>query len=105
MNRHAGGVTVGSDHDPAPCAVASIRRWWTDRGRTPYPGAKSLTIVADGGGSHGYRVRLGKAALHRLATDRDLTIPARHLPPGTSQGNQIEHRLFRVLRRAWRTAR
>ena len=61
LSRNAGWVTVGSDHDTAPFAVASIRRWWTDRGRTQYPGAQTLTIVADGGGSNRYRVRLWKA--------------------------------------------
>ena len=102
LSRNAGWVTVGSDHDTAQFAVASIRRWWTDRGRTQYPGAKTLTIVADGGGSHGYRVRLWKAELQRLATDLDLTIQVSHLPPGTSKWNKIEHRLFSVLSRAWR---
>ena len=102
LRRHAGGVTVGRDHDTAPYAVASIRRWWGDRGRTPYPGAKRLTIVADGGGSNGYRVRRWKAERQRSATDLDLTIQVSHRPPGTSQGNKIEHRLFSVLSRAWR---
>ena len=46
-----------------------------------------------------------RAALQRLATDLDLTIQVSHLPPGTSQGNKIEHRLFSVLSRAWRAAR
>ena len=66
--RHTGGVPVGSDHDTAPLAVASIRRWGTDRGWTQYPGARTLTIVADGGGSNGYRVRRGQAERQRLAT-------------------------------------
>ena len=61
LSRNAGGVTVGSDPDTAPFAVASLRRWGTDRGKTQYPGAQTLTIVADGGGSNGYRVRLRKA--------------------------------------------
>ena len=89
LSRNAGGVTVGSDHDTAQFAVASLRRWWTDRGRTQYPGATTLTIVADGGGSNGYRVRLWKAELQRLATDLDLTIQVSHLPPGTSKWNKI----------------
>ncbi len=37
-----------------------------------------------------------------MATDRDLTIQVSHLPPGTSQGNKIEHRLFRMIGRSWR---
>ena len=64
-----------------------------------------MTIVADGGGRNGYRVRLWKAELQRLATDLDLTIQVSHLPPGTSKWNKIEHRLFSVLSRAWRAGR
>ena len=104
LSRNAGGVTVGSDHDTAPCAVASLRRWWTDRGKTPYPGAQTSTIVADGGGSNGYRVRWWKAE-HSAGRRTWPSIPVSHLPPGTSQGNKIEHRLFSALTRAWRAAR
>ncbi len=88
LSRNAGWVTVGSDHDTAQFAVASIRRWWTDRGRTQYPGATTLTIVADGGGSNGYRVRLWKAELQRLATDLNLTIQVSHLPPAPARGTR-----------------
>ena len=102
LTRNAGWVTVGSDHDTAQFAVATIRRWWQDRGRAPYPHATTLSIVADGGGSNGYRVRLWKAELQRLATDTGLAIHVSHLPPGTSQWNKIEHRLFSVIGRSWR---
>ncbi|NMG56886.1 ISAzo13-like element ISAzo13 family transposase, partial [Aromatoleum aromaticum] len=46
-----GWVSVGTDHDTAAFAVESIRRWWFAMGQALYPGARELTITADGGGS------------------------------------------------------
>src|SRR4051812_10822422 len=45
---NAGWVGVGQDHDTAAFAGQTIRRWWQEIGRPRYPGAKSLTITADG---------------------------------------------------------
>ena len=53
-----GWVSVGIDHDTAAFAVNAIRSWWTNMGQDRYPGAHTLTITADGGGSNGSRVRL-----------------------------------------------
>ena len=102
ITRNEGWVTVGSDHDTAQFAVATIRRWWQERGQRQYPDARELVVVADGGGSNGYRVRLWKAELQRFATATGLTLHLHHLPPGTSKWNTIEHRLFSVIGRAWR---
>src|SRR3954454_11306764 len=51
---NAGWVGVGQDHDTSAFAGQTIRRWWQEIGRPRYPGAKSLTITADGGGSTAY---------------------------------------------------
>ena len=85
-----------------PSAGRTIRRWWQEIGRPRYPGAKSLTITADGGGSNGVRVRLWKRELQRLADESGLAITVHHLPPGTSKGNAIEHRLFAFISQNWR---
>jgi transposase len=102
LARNEGWVTVGSDHDTAQFAVATLRRWWQERGCHQYPEARELYIVADGGGSNGSRVRLWKTELQRFATDTGLTIQVSHFPPGTSKWNAIEHRLFSVISRTWR---
>jgi hypothetical protein len=34
---NTGWVSVGTDHDTAAFAVASIRRWWQARGQHDYP--------------------------------------------------------------------
>jgi hypothetical protein len=97
-----GWVSVGTDHDTSAFAVQTIRRWWFSMGRPRYPKAKELTITADGGGSNGYRVRLWKLELGRLATETGLRIRVCHFPPGTSKWNKIEHRLFSFITMNWR---
>jgi hypothetical protein len=66
-------------------------------GRETYPGARQLLITADRGGSHGSHVRLWKRELQELADETRLEISVCHFPPGTSQWNKIEHRLFSFL--------
>ena len=97
-----GWVSVGTDHDTPEFAVATIRRWWQLMGRHAYPEAKSLLITADAGGSNGYRVRLWKSELQRLANETKLEINVCHFPPGTSKWNKIEHRMFCHITQNWR---
>ena len=95
-------VSVGTDHDTAAFAVESIRRWWQTMGQPLYPAAKQLLITADGGGSNGYRVRLWKLELQKLADETGLEMAVCHFPPGTSKWNKIEHRLFSAISQNWR---
>jgi hypothetical protein len=95
-------VSVGTDHGTAAFAVATLRRWWEQVGRAAYPRADRLLITADAGGSNGYRVRLWKTELAKLAADTGLTVTVCHLPPDTSKWNKIEHRLFSHISINWR---
>lgn len=95
-------VSVGTDHDTASFAVATVRRWWYAMGKERYPDAKELTITADGGGSNGSRVRLWKLELQKLADELVIPIRVSHFPPGTSKWNKIEHRLFSYISMNWR---
>ena len=97
-----GWVNVGISHDTAQFAVASIRGWWRKLGQQRYPAADQLLITADAGGSNGYRTRLWKVELQKLADELDLTISVCHFPPGTSKWNKIEHRLFSFISKNWR---
>ena len=99
---NAGWVSVGIDHDTAEFAVQTIRNWWRNVGSKRYPGARHLTITADGGGSNGSRVRLWKRELQKLANELGIDIKVHHLPPGTSKWNKIEHRLFSFITMNWR---
>nr|QNO44264.1 hypothetical protein FLBAJJLG_00004 [Methanosarcinales archaeon ANME-2c ERB4]QNO44511.1 hypothetical protein DEBIBGEE_00004 [Methanosarcinales archaeon ANME-2c ERB4] len=95
-------VSVGTDHDTGTFAVETIRRWWYMMGKNNYPEAKKLLITADGGGSNGYRIRLWKVELQKLADETGLMISVCHFPPGTSKWNKIEHRLFAFITQNWR---
>jgi len=97
-----GWVNVGISHDTSQFAVASIRGWWRKLGRERYPAANQLLITADAGGSNGYRTRLWKVELQKLADELQLTIGVCHFPPGTSKWNKIEHRLFSFISKNWR---
>ncbi len=102
LKRNRGFVNVGTDHDTATFAVASIRAWWRAQGRHAYPKAKRLLITADAGGSNGSRLRLWKWEIQRLADELRLTISVCHFPPGTSKWNKVEHRLFSFISSNWR---
>jgi len=102
ITNNLGWVSVGTDHDTASFAVHAIRRWWKTMGRKRHPDATKLMISADGGGSNGYRVRLWKVELQKLANELKLPITVCHLPPGASKWNKIEHRLFSFISINWR---
>jgi len=102
IGANAGWVNVGTDHDTAAFAVETIRRWWDKLGSVAYPHARRLLVTADGGGSNGYRTRLWKTELAKLADETGLQITVCHLPPGTSKWNKIEHRLFSHISMNWR---
>jgi len=97
-----GWVSVGITHDTAEFAVESIRRWWREMGQLLYPAARRLLITADCGGSNGYRVRLWRFELQKLADDLGMVIQVCHFPPGTSKWNKIEHRMFCHITQNWR---
>ena len=102
LGRNTGFVNVGTDHDTGAFAVASIRGWWRAEGLRLYPGARRLLITADGGGSNGWRLRLWKWELQRLADQTGLALRVCHFPPGTSKWNKVEHRLFSFISSNWR---
>ena len=102
IDRNRGFVNVGTDHDTAAFAVASVRGWWRHEGRHLYPTANEVLITADGGGSNGSRLRLWKLELQMLADETGVTISVCHFPPGTSKWNAIEHLMFCHITRNWR---
>jgi len=102
VTHNLGWVNVGIDHNTATFAVESIRRWWQLMGQPLFPDARQLLITADAGGSNGYRLRLWKVELQKLADETGLQIAVCHLPPGTSKWNKVEHRLFSYISQNWR---
>lgn len=102
VGANEGWMSVGDDHDTAAFAVNTIRRWWQTMGAERYPKAKRLMVTADAGGSNGYRNKLWKVELAKLAAEIGLDISVCHYPPGTSKWNKIEHRLFSFVTNNWR---
>jgi hypothetical protein len=99
---NSGWVSVGISADTSESAVETIRRWWNSMGHDRYPQASELFITADCGGSNGYRTRLWKLELQRLADELGIPITVCHFLPGTSKWNKIEHRLFSFITFNWR---
>lgn len=100
--RNEGWVSVGGNHDTAQFAVSSIRNWWLQMGQKVYPHAQELLITADAGGSNGYRIKLWKRELQKLADETGLRLAICHFPPGTSKWNKVEHRMFCHITANWR---
>jgi len=102
LTANQGWVSVGIDHDTAEFAVETIRRWWKEMGSALYEKANRLLITADCGGSNGYRVKLWRVELQKLADELGVTIQVCHFLPGTSKWNKIEHRMFCHITQNWR---
>jgi len=100
--RNEGFVNLGTSRDTAEFAIASIRAWWQMIGSANYPDADKLLILADCGGSNGYRTRLWKHQLQVAFADRfNLCIKVCHYPPGASKWNPIEHLMFSFISNNW----
>lgn len=102
LGKNEAWVSVGISHDTAEFSVHTIRTWWYKMGKKLYPDAPSLWIIADCGGSNGYRLRLWKYELQKLTDELGFPIHVSHLPPGTSKWNKIEHQLFSFISKNWR---
>jgi hypothetical protein len=99
--RNAGYVRIGTSHETAAFAAATIRRWWLDDGRYRYPNAKRWLIEADGGGGNGARNGAWKVELQGLADEFGVIICVSHYPPGASKWNWIEPRMFSHISENW----
>jgi len=101
VHANKGSVFVGTSHDTPQFAVASIEKWWRYDGKRRYGSANELLILADCGGSNGYRCRAWKYQLQQFSNRHNLIITVRHYPPGASKWNPIEHRLFSEISKNW----
>jgi len=97
-----GSVVVGISHDTSAFAVNAIAHWWRYEGLPQYSRSRQLLILADSGGSNGYRRRTWKTELQVQLADRfGLDITVAHYPTGASKWNPIEHRLFSQISKNW----
>lgn len=89
--------------DTPEFAVESIERWWNNDGVNFFPYANEVLILADSGGSNGYRVKMWKVKIQQLLCNKyGLKVTVCHYPPGASKWNPIEHRLFSEISKNWK---
>ncbi len=83
LQANRGMVFVGTSYDTPEFAVESIEKWWRFQGQKRYPNAKEIVILADGGGSNGYRPRAWKYNLqYKLCNRHGVTVTVAHYPSG-----------------------
>ena len=95
-----GYIQLGTSHDTSEFACDSFRHWWTTYGTHNYPGATSILVLCDGGGSNSSRHYIFKQDLQVLADELGIEIRIAHYPPYCSKYNPIEHRFFPHVTRA-----
>lgn len=93
-------VYLAQGADTGELACDAIRRWWHRLGKWRYDATSPVLLLADCGGSNGYRVPLFRQQLHALSQLLGRTFRVCHLPPYCSKYNPIDHRLFCHLSRS-----
>ena len=102
VHAHRGSVYVGDSSDTPQFAVECITQWFRTVGKTAYPNAKRLVILADCGGSNSNRARAWKYFLQKtLCAPYQLQVTVAHYPSGLSKWNPIEHRMFSAISLNW----
>ena len=102
LQANRGTVFVGESADTPQFAVDCVAAWWRSEGRQRYPDADRLLVLADGGGSNGWRPRAWKYFLqHTLCDPCGLRVTVAHYPTSCSKWNPIEHRLFGPISVNW----
>lgn len=102
VQANCGSVFVGMSSETSELAASSIEKWFRYDGMRRYSGTDELLILADCGGSNGYRKRAWKYYLQKNLCDRHgISVTVCHYPPGASKWNPIEHRLFSEISRNW----
>src|SRR5262249_40186129 len=83
ITENRGAVVVGVSHDTAAFAAHAIAHWRQQEGSQRYSGSRQLLILADTGGSNGYRCYARKTELQsQLANSFDLAVTVAHYPTG-----------------------
>lgn len=97
-----GCVYVGTSADTPQFAADAIAAWWENEGSAAFPEADQLLVLADAGGSNGYRPRVWKQQLQEQLSDQfGLAVTVCHYPPNCSKWNPIDHRLFSHISINW----
>jgi hypothetical protein len=102
VTKNTGYVFVGTSNNTPEFAVDVISRWWEIEGSVEYPNKNQICILADGGGSNGWRSKAWKKNLQNEISDKQgLIVTVCHYPTGCAKWNPIEHRLFSYISINW----
>jgi len=100
LARNCGHLNLGLSHDTSEFACDSLRWYWNRIGQRCYPGATSMLLLCDCGGSNSANHHLFKQDLQALVNDLGLEIRVAHYPSYCSKYNPIERRFFPHVGRA-----
>ena len=98
--RNCGHLNIGLSHDTSQFACDSFRWYWNRIGQRCYPGATSILLLCDCGGSNAAAQYLFKQDLQDLVNDLGIEIRVAHYPSYCSKFNPIERRFFPHVTRA-----
>jgi hypothetical protein len=102
LRHNLGYVVVGTSAETSEFAVDAIVQWWEQEDRPPFPNEEKMLILADAGGSDGYRPRLWKKQIQEQFADcLGIEVMVCHYPTGASKWNPVEHRLFSYVSLNW----
>ena len=96
-----GYMTIGTSHDTSQFVCDNIERVWNEHLMNMYPGASTIAILCDGGGSNSSSHKIVKQDFMDLADRMGMNLLIMHYPPYCSKFNPIEHRLFSQITRSW----
>lgn len=103
LARNHAMMYLAKGSDTGRLAADAVRRWWFRIGKWNYAADTPILLLADSGGSNGYRVPLFRDQLQQLANRLGRTIRVSHLPPYCSKYNPIDHRVFCHISRSFRS--
>jgi len=98
--RNRGHLNIGLSHDTSQFACDSLLWYWNRIGQQCYPGASSILLLCDGGGSNAANKYIFKHDLQTLADTLGTEIRVAHYPSYCSKYNPIERRFFPHITRA-----
>jgi hypothetical protein len=94
-------IAIGISNDTGEFACACLKSWWNNFGLNTYSNSKAILITCDCGSSNGYRLRISKFDLPKLASTLNITVIVCHYPLSTTKWNKIEHALFSFISICW----
>ena len=100
LARNCGHINIGLSHDTSEFACDSLRWYWNRIGQQCYPGATSILLLCDSGGSNSANQYLFKSDLQELVNQIGIEIRVAHYPSYCSKYNPIERRFFPHVGRA-----